>query len=125
MVNDGGTTRAKKWIDGKPVYQMSFNGTAFGNLDGLAAGATLRKDLGSVVPNIKEIVSENIQMAVVGISDRNRIGAPTTAASEITEHVKASLLGTQVFFKNQIGSAFGSGSNVTLYGWVEYTKTTD
>jgi hypothetical protein len=104
---------------------MSFNATPFGNLDNLAAGATSIINLSTVVPNIKEIVSENLQVAVAMMSDRNRIGISTTGSSAIKEYLKTSLVGTSVYFKNPLTDAYGTNINITLYGWVEYTKTSD
>jgi hypothetical protein len=120
-----------KWIDGKPVYRMVFdNDYGLGNLDGLEINATARKELSTLIPNIDEIVDEHLGVSVFNISDLNNIGSFTSLANEVANRVQTAFVvdGTSksaILFKNTGLSAFSMGTNITLRGWVEYTKTTD
>jgi hypothetical protein len=128
MVNDNGTLRPKLWVDKRPIYQMSFNSLLIGDLNGLAADDTKKIALNTFVPNLREITDEFLNVNIANIQDRMRLGSNSTAGNVISTAIQTALItasGT-MYFKNTRANAFASSdTNIYLFGWVEYTKTTD
>jgi hypothetical protein len=128
MVNDGGTLRAKRWLDGWPIYRRAFNNTPFGDLNGMAAGATDIKSLSNIIPNIRSITNEFLNVTVTNVVTMGRVGGNTTGSGVIGNSLQTSLKpdSASLFFRNNFGSVYpADGANIYLFGWVEYTKTTD
>jgi hypothetical protein len=129
LINDNGVIRPKQWIEGRPVYRMAFGSMTVGNVDSLAPDETKKIALSSFVPNLREITDEFLTVNIANIQDRMRLGSNSTASNAITTVIATALVtakGGAMYFKNTRTSAFSaSGNDIYLFGWVEYTKTTD
>jgi hypothetical protein len=116
----------KYWIDGKPIYRRVFDGTYWGNLNGLAAGASVNENLNTLIPNINKVITNNLLISVTEMSDPGPIGAPTTSLGGIANLVLTTWnqvgASAYVLIKNNTSIDFDATQVVTVSGWIEYTR---
>ncbi|MDR2336726.1 MAG: hypothetical protein LBE03_01325, partial [Candidatus Nomurabacteria bacterium] len=115
MVNDGGEQRAKKWIDGKPIYQRVFSGNIVAEAN---THTVWSLDLSM---NISEIIDSGGWWQIGGTNTIKY--KPVTVRDDVifTVHVH----NNNIYTESESPEARVGTTNNAYKIWVEYTKVVD